>query len=127
MAGHGEKITLKQERVIAALLTAGSMREAAEEAKISPTTLSRWLKDEQFVRAYRAARRRIVEHALAELQAAAKEAVATLCRNMASGVPHVEVSAARAVLSNAMNAVELVDLQERLERLEHADAGGTSQ
>jgi hypothetical protein len=50
--------------------------EPARVAKISPTTLYRWMKDLEFDRAYRAARRATFSQSVARLQQAARPAAA---------------------------------------------------
>lgn len=111
-------LTGKQEKAIAALLDKPTMKEAAQSVNVSEATLWRWLQEPEFQRAYRAARRQIVEHSISELQAATSEAVATLKRNLNCGNQSVEVRAAQIILDQSVNAVELVDLAERVEELE---------
>lgn len=111
-------LTGKQEKAIAALLGKPTMKEAAQSVNVSEPTLWRWLQEPEFQRAYRAARRQIVEHSVCELQAATSEAVATLKRNLNCGNQSVEVRAAQIILDQSVKAVELVDLAERVEELE---------
>lgn len=111
-------LTVKQEKAIAALLDRPTIREAAQSVNISEATLWRWLQERKFQRAYRMARRRVVEHSISELQAATSEAVATLKRNLKCGNQSVEVRAAQIILDQSVKAVELVDLAERVEELE---------
>jgi hypothetical protein len=118
MKGHGEKFSRKQELTILALLQQPTIRAAAQAAGVSDVTLWRWLQQPEFRTRYRAARRQVVEGALASLQQATSEAAATLQRNLTCGVPSVEIRAAAAILEQAVRAIELVDLEERLERLE---------
>jgi transposase len=117
MIGHGEKLTRKHEQAIAALLSTPSIPEAAKVVGIGEATLWRWLQLPDFSAAYRAARRQVVERAVAELQAAASEAVETLKRNLTCGKPEAENRAAQIILEQAVKGIELVDLQERVERL----------
>ncbi len=120
MAGHGEKLTRKQEVAIANLLTATNLTAAAEQTGVSERTLIRWLQKEGFQDAYREARRQVVQHAVVQIQQACEEAVSTLRQIMTeTGLPaSARVSAARAVLDSAFKAVELEDLEVRLQRLE---------
>jgi hypothetical protein len=71
---------------------------------------------------YRAARRQVVEQAIAQLQQGTSEAVAALRRNLACGVPAAEIAAAKAVIDYSVKAIELTDLAERVEQLEQAAA-----
>lgn len=126
MKGHGQKFTRSRERAIAALLSEHTVKAAADKAGISETTLHRWLRTPEFVGPYRDARRRVVEHALAQLQDAAKSAVGALRRNMSCGHPPSEIAAARIVLELSMRAIELIDFDERLSSLEsNPNVGGT--
>ena len=76
--GHGEKLSLKQEALIAALLTAPSYAAAAEAVGIWPSTLYRWMEIDSFKQAYRQARRELVEMAMGRMQAASGVAVDAL-------------------------------------------------
>jgi len=119
MKGHGEKLSRNQEQAIAALLSTSTIKDAARVAKVSEVTLWRWLhRSPEFAAAYRAARRQVVERAVAELQAASGEAVETLKRNLHCENPAGEIRAAQIILEQAIKGVELVDLQERVEHLE---------
>lgn len=118
MAGHGEKMGLKEDEAVAALLTHDSITAAAAAAGVCEKTLRTWLKDEDFLRAYRAARRTVVEAALAQLQRVTGEAVMALRRNLTCGHAGSEIRAAVAVLDHACRALELTDLMQRVEGLE---------
>ncbi len=70
-------------------------------------------------RAYREARRQVVEQSLALLQRSTNAAVLTLLRNLKDTVPEaVQVRAAGMVIDYATKAVELADLAARVEHLE---------
>lgn len=114
MIGHGEKLSRKQELAIAALISAGTIKEAAQNCGISEATLWRWLQKPEFQTAYRAARRQLVEHAISELQAAMGEAVMTLRRNLNCGNRAVETRCAQLIIAFGQGGVELIDLQQRI-------------
>ncbi len=116
--GHGDKLNRKQEQAIAALLSASSIKAAADVCGMAEVTLWRWLQLPDFQAAYRAARRQVVERAVSELQAACGEAVEALKRNLTCENPAVEIRAAQIILEQGIKGVELMDLQERVERLE---------
>lgn len=118
--GHGEKGSRKKELYIACLLTEPNIREAAKKAGISESTGWTWLQDPGFQEEYREARRMAVSQAIAQLQQASTQAVATLCEVMADpeATPASRVSAAKTTLEMAIKAVELEDLAVRLEKLE---------
>jgi hypothetical protein len=120
MAGHGQKRRHKQDHAIAALLAAPSISAAAQQIGVNETTVLRWLKEDGFQTAYRAARRQVVQHAIVQIQQATGEAVATLRCVMrdAEAPASARVSAAKAILETAVKAVELEDLEARISALE---------
>ena len=59
MIGHGTKFGRKMDDAIAALLTHRNVEEAAAAVPISTKTLLRWMKEPEFERAFRAARRSV--------------------------------------------------------------------
>jgi DNA-binding MurR/RpiR family transcriptional regulator len=116
--GHGDKLSRKQDDAIAALLSTSSIKDAAKACGVSDASLWRWLQLPGFQTAYRAARRKVVERAVSELQGACGEAVETLKRNLTCENPGIEIRAAQIVLEQAIKGVELIELTERIERLE---------
>ena len=125
MKGHGEKLTRKQEQVIAALLSEQTVASAAEKAGVGEVTLYRWLKLPEFVAAYREARRDVVEKAVAQLQQSSWAASTTLVRLLGSASDSVRLRAAQAILDQANKGIELIDFEERLAALErHAQLQG---
>jgi DNA-binding MurR/RpiR family transcriptional regulator len=120
MTGHGEKLSRKQEIAVAALLAQPSIGEAAKAAGVGEKTLWRWLQKDGFQEAYRNARRRVVDHALSQVQAGMIEAVQTL-RNVMNNrktAASARVSAARAMIGFGFQAVEVEDLEKRIAALE---------
>ena len=117
MPGHGEKQSRKRELAIAALLSEPTVEAAAKKAKVGYKTLCLWLKDPDFNREYREARRQIVEGAVSRLQQTAVVAVLTLHRNLTCGNPGTEVRAAQVILEQSVKAVELADLAQQVEEL----------
>ena len=55
--GHGNKLSRKKEQAIIALLECPTVLQAADQAKISATTLYKWMAMPDFDAAYRQARR----------------------------------------------------------------------
>src|SRR4051794_3849812 len=100
MSGHGEKLTRKQEQAIGHLLTEATVADAAALAGVGVATLRRWLALPAFRNAYRAARRQVVEQAVARLQRAAERAVGRLEANLNCGVPQAEIRAAQVILEH---------------------------
>jgi hypothetical protein len=85
MSGHGLKLSRKQEDAISALLTQGTLAEAASLTGIGEATLRRWLQRDDFQAAYRRARREAVSQAVAHVQRVSGEAVETLRTIMNDG------------------------------------------
>ena len=67
MAEIRGKLTRKQEEVIVALLSQRNVEEAARVAKVAPRTIYRWMKDPDFDREYREAKRAAYSQAIARL------------------------------------------------------------
>ena len=120
MKAAEEKLTAKQERALLALLDCGETKRAAGVAGVAEVTLWRWLQTEAFQTRYRAARRQLVETAMAQLQRDCTIGVRVL-REVAEdkeAPSSARVAAAKAILEQSISAIELIDLQERIERLE---------
>lgn len=123
MAGHGAKLSQRQELAISALLTEPSLLDAAQRAGIGERTLRRWLhapEYQAFQVAYRSAKRSVVEQAITQVQQATGKAVTTLLAVMDDprSAASAKVSAAKAVLEQAIRAVEIDDLETRIAALE---------
>jgi hypothetical protein len=118
MGENGSKLSWKQDRAIQALLQEPTTLAAARAAGVGETTIWRWLNQPDFKSRYLAARRQVVDGAIADLQRHAGDAVKALVRNMTSGKPHVEIRAALGILDQAIKGVELVELEERISRIE---------
>ena len=109
--GHGQKLTSRQEALIAALLTEPNYAAAATKAGVGKTTLYRWLHLPEFRAAYRRARRELVEGAIGRIQAATGQAVETLVA-VARGARRDSdrVRAAVALLEHASRGLTDADL-----------------
>lgn len=110
----------RDETTIAALLTHKTQREAAQALGVSEVTLWRRQGDPAFQRAYRMARRRLLDSSLAQLQACTPDAVETIRAVMTSGEASManKLSAARLILDQAARAVQVEELEERIAALE---------
>ena len=121
MATAREKITPKQELLIAALLSHSTIQTAAAAAGVSETTAHRWLRtDPVFADAYRAARCEAVRQAVSRLQSMSSGAAAVLGQ-IASDVKapaSARVTAAVKIIELAQQGIQLDDLAARIERLE---------
>lgn len=78
LQGHGQKLTRKQELLIAGILSEPTYAAAAAKAGVSRATLYRWLQLPGFQEAYREARWHLLNSAIGRLQAASGQAVSTL-------------------------------------------------
>ena len=111
LEGHGQKLTGKQEAVIAALLTEPTYATAAAKAGICETTLYRWMHIPSFRAAYRRARRELIEAAIGRIQAATGQAVETLLSVARQGKRESDrVRAATALLDHACRGLEQADV-----------------
>ena len=110
----------KKEIALSALLTEPTIQQAAKVAGIGEATLWRWLKDKDFVEAYREVKREAVGQAITKLQQASGEAVETLrsVMNDIASPANTRVSAAKSIIEMALKAVELEDVIKRVEELE---------
>jgi len=122
MKGHGAKFGRKQEEAIAALLTQRNIDEAAKSIGISPNTLLKWMKQPEFLTAYREARRDAYRQAIARLQQGTSAAATTLLKTMIdpSTPASVKVRAAEAIFNHAAKAIEIEDIDARVSELERA-------
>lgn len=122
MTGHGAKFSRRKDEAIAALMTQPTVAEAARVANIRPQTLGRWMKEPEFEAAWGAARRAVLEQAVARLQKASGAAVTTLLKIMfdPAAPAAARLKAAEVVLKHAAAANEIEDIQLRLSELERA-------
>jgi transposase-like protein len=122
MVGHGSKFGRKKEEAIAALLTQRNIEEAAKSIGVGANTLLRWMKDPEFTRAYREARRQAVGQSIARLQQATSAAAATLMKIMVdqNAPASTRVRAADSIFNHAAKAIEIEDIDARVTELERA-------
>jgi len=80
----------------------------------------RWLQLDEFQRAYKAARRKVIDQAIAQIQSVLSEAVRTLLSVMSDDAApaSAKVSAARALLDIGFKVAEIEDLESRIEKIE---------
>ena len=119
-------LTPRQNKVLAALLTAPNKAAAAQAAGISPRTLRDYLADEEFQRAYQKAFAGLVEDATRQAQQAISPALSTLLEitEHREEDAQARISAARAILSHGIKLTETTDILNRLAELETAMEGG---
>jgi hypothetical protein len=122
MVGHGTKFGRKHEAAIVALLSQRTIEEAARAADIGVTTLIRWMKDPDFDKAYRTARRTAFGQAIARMHQASGTAVTVLIKVMVdpSTPASSKVRAADSILDRGLKAITMEDFEARLIDLERA-------
>ena len=111
-------INRKQDAAIGALLVQPTLSAAAESVGIGEATLRRWLKNPEFLTAYRAARRDTLEHCVALLQKISCAAVEALQQSLQATSEGVRLRAACAILDYSIKGAELLDLETRIAVLE---------
>jgi len=127
MEGHGQKLTSRQESLIAALLTEPTYAAAAAKAGVGQTTLYRWLHLPAFRVAYRRARRELVEAAIGRIQAATGQAVDALLAVTRQGRRDGDrVRAAVALLEHAGRGLAAADVLHGEQEAGDASAMGTA-
>ena len=112
------------EQIIAALLTAGTHKKAAEAVGLSQTQLYARMRKDAFKAKLAEAKRRVLESATVAAQGRLGEAVATMAAIMGNeeNAPQVRLNAAEALLRNGLKLTEQADILERMEQLEAAVA-----
>jgi transposase-like protein len=122
MRGHGTKFSHKMEDAVAALLTQRNVEEAARSVGISAATLVRWLKEPEFQKAYREARRAAFQQSIARLQQGTSAAATTLIKLLLdqSTPASVRARVADSIFAHASKAIEIEDIEARVAELERA-------
>ena len=112
---------LKDEKIIAALLSTNNVREAAKVCGVSKDTIYRRLQKPEFNKKYMAASRDLLKAHTAQLQCFTGEAIETLAEIMKDKInaPTVRVSAAAEILRCSLKFTETMDLLAQLEELEN--------
>ena len=122
MLGHGSKLTRKKEEAIAALRVHVTLAEAARATGVSPSTLTRWLKDPEFIAAEKAARRAEHRQSMMHLRQDASAAATTIRRVMAdpSVKPAIRLNAVTLVIAEVDDAIQIEDLGDYVAEAERA-------
>jgi hypothetical protein len=113
-----DEVSIKQEKLIALLLTERTIDEACKKAGVNVTTYWRWMQDEVFLKEYRKVRRGILENTVAKLQSSTYQAIEALERNLSCENPSVEIRCAQIILEQSMKGLEALEIENRLEELE---------
>jgi len=108
---------------VLALLSAGSVDQAAALAGLSRTTLFEWLKDPEFQNELERARAAAFDGGLAAIKSGAEEAARVLLELLKSRNETTRRLSAETILSFALKIHEGRDLEGRLRTLEAAVGG----
>ena len=129
MAENGRKLSTKQKRAIAALLSQKSVRAAAESAAVGERTLYRWLQDAKFRAALAAAEGDAIDQATRRLIAMTSKAADELQAILTDldSTPSVRLRAIELIFANALRLRELRNIEQRLEALEKAVNNGKAE
>jgi hypothetical protein len=113
-----KRLTDRQLRVIAYLLTSPSTEEACRRAKINKTTVYEWLRNETFREELKRQRDAVIEHALDSLKANISKATQTLVKHLDSKRENISIRAAEDIIEFTEKALEHEELERRIEALE---------
>jgi hypothetical protein len=113
-------LSRKCEVAVAALLSAPTIKRAAQQVGVSQQALQKWLKIPAFAAMVRDARQQAFRHALTRLQAEADKAVVVLARVLRKRTvdDKTKVRAALGLLAVAFKGVELHELLDRISYVE---------
>ena len=111
---------LKDEKILSALISCGSIREASKVAKVSPSTIRNKLQDTEFKQRYQEAKDHILTEVCDTMTARLTTAVDTLYNVMQdSETPSsVRISAADSILRHSLRYIETADIIKRIQALE---------
>ncbi|UDM74060.1 phage replication protein [Vagococcus fluvialis] len=118
-----ELLNQRQEKFLKALFETDTIEKACALAGINKNTGFKYMKDEIFIKEYRAIRRELMQQVTSKLQKASDEAVEVLkdvMHDKENSTPSSRVQAAKNILDVAYRSIEIDDTQERLEGLEKA-------
>jgi hypothetical protein len=113
-------LTVRQEKAVIALINDTTVAAASRASGIGERTLHRWLKEPNFAKCYRRARREAFNMSIAMTQRYAAVAVNNLAKimNDPSSNNTARVTAAVALLRYGRESIELDDLAARVDQLE---------
>ena len=112
------------EKILAALVTAGSVRTAASVAGVSESTVRNRLKDADFRAAYEAIKSELLQGATAAMLSKLETATETISdvMNNAENPANVRVSAADSLLRHCLRYLATSDIERRIAALEASQA-----
>ena len=113
-------MTPNKEKLLAALLTSRTKKEAAAAAGISDRTMRSYFEDKEFCQRYREAFAGVIEDATRQAQALLMPALSTLQTVMEDEeIPaQARITAARSIIDYSMRLTEQNDIMRQLDELE---------
>jgi transposase len=111
-------LSRRHEAVIVALLANPTIKDAAQAAGVSESTVWRLMQREDFQKRYREAQDKAFDGALGSLQGAATLAINALKDSLTCDVPAVKVQAAKVILDYTLKVREQFDYAARIKHLE---------
>ena len=109
-----------RDKIMAALLSTVTEKQAAEAAGVAPRTVRAYLADKSFSDEYEARRKALVKEATDQLQRALSSAVEAVYKIVTDGSNTEKLTACRMVFEYGLKYTELYNLAGRLEALEDA-------
>ena len=119
-----EKITPRQQKALAALLTCPTVKAAARAAGLDESTIRRYKQDPAFVAEYKRRCAELLETACIKAKSALPPAIERLNAIVQDDTqqPREQIAAARAVCEYSLRLNEAVDIEQRLRALEERSA-----
>lgn len=118
-------MTPNKEKLLAALLTSRSKKEAAAAAGIAERTMRTYFEDPEFCQRYREAFAGVIEDATRQAQALLMPALSTLQTVMEDEeIPaQARITAAKSIIDYSLKLTEQADILEQLRELEEWKEG----
>lgn len=114
------QMTQQQEKVIKALLTCKTKRQASQAAGVSEATLYRLLKNPQFVQMLETVKKQVYYNVVFNLASLSQDSVSCLDNLISSPTtrPSVKCKASSFVIDKLLNVANYERLERRISRLE---------
>lgn len=113
-----KQLTARQEKTVAAVISAKTVEEGLRQAGVSKGAYYGWVKTPHFSQALQTARRELVENAHRILERSLSEAALTLQRLLSSTDERVQRLAAIGILEQHNQRMKTEELERRLDALE---------
>lgn len=113
-----KKLTNRQLFAISHIINSISLEEASQKAKVSRSTLYKWLKDGNFKMELKRQRDEIVKDALDRLKSAITKAVEELIKLTDAQREEVRRLACNDIIAHVLKSIEIEDIEQRLDKVE---------